>query len=158
MMILAASVSHPQTASYLNLPVADIDGNSRKVAEYLKEGPVYITFWALWCVPCLSELKSLKSVMAEHQGGKFTILAVNQDSPRSLAKVKSYVYSQELPFPVLLDPNTQLFQAFNGRVLPLGVLLDRNGRIVRTRTGYIPGDEKEIEREISALAETEKTN
>ncbi len=156
-LVIAATASQSQTGSYLNLPVSDLDGSNRRLTGYIKDGPVYVTFWALWCVPCLSELKALKSVMAEHEGGKFTILAVNQDSPRSLAKVKSYVYAQKYPFPVLLDPNTQLFQAFSGQVLPLGVFLDRSGRIVKTRTGYIPGDEKEIEKEILSLVGAEKT-
>jgi hypothetical protein len=70
--------------------------------------------------------------------------------------VTAYVSSQGYDFPVILDPNAQILQAFNGRVLPFSVLLGKNGRIIRTRTGYLPGDEKEIEQEILKAASSVK--
>ena len=155
-LLLVSSLVRAQPASYLNSTVIDLNGNSRKLGEFVQDRPVFVTFWALWCVPCLNELKALKGVVAAQKGEQFTILAVNQDSPRSLAKVKSYVSSQEFPFPVVLDPNAQLFQMFNGQVLPLGVILDREGKVVKTRTGYIPGDEQQIEKELTSLLQREE--
>jgi hypothetical protein len=48
----------------------------------------------------------------------------------------------------VLDPNAQLLQVFNGRSLPFSVLLGRNGQVIRSRSGFLPTDEKEIEQEI----------
>jgi len=140
-----------QSSSVTNLVLDELDGTTTKLSDYLRNGPVHITFWALWCVPCKEELRALKSFAKEHADDPFTILAVNQDSPKSLAKVKAYVKSQGYPFPVILDPNTQLFQALNGQNLPFSVLIDKSGKIVATRTGYLPGDEKEIQRDILKL-------
>jgi thiol-disulfide isomerase/thioredoxin len=109
---------------------------------------VYVTFWALWCVPCLQELRALNGVADRNAKEAFTILAVNQDTPKSLAKVKAYVSSQGYVFPVILDPNAQLLQIFNGQALPFSVLLGKNGKVINTRTGYLPGDEKQIEEDI----------
>ncbi len=128
-----------------------IDGREIPLAEYLDKGPVYMTFWATWCQPCVQELRALKSFVNENRGKPFTILAVNQDSPKSLAKVRAFVRAQDYPFPVLLDPNMQLFQSYNGQNLPFSVLLDRTGAIVSMRTGYLAGDEKEIAEEILRL-------
>lgn len=144
-----------QSASILQLNLERIDGSRSKLAEYLQRGPVYLTFWALWCEPCKLELRALKSFIQEHPDKAFTVLAVNQDSPKSLAKVRSYVNSQNYPFPIILDPNMQIFQAFNGQHLPFSILLDGSGRIVSTRTGYLPGDEKEIAEEILKLVPKE---
>jgi thiol-disulfide isomerase/thioredoxin len=132
-----------------------VNGTSKKLSEYLKKGPVYVSFWALWCEPCKLELRALKSFAKEHENDPFTILAVNQDSPKSLAKVKAYVKSQGYPFDVIVDPNTQIFQALNGQNLPFSVLIDRSGKIVTTRTGYLPGDEKEIGEDILKLISKE---
>jgi cytochrome c biogenesis protein CcmG, thiol:disulfide interchange protein DsbE len=129
----------------------DLDGSSARLSEYLRGGAVYMTFWALWCEPCKQELRALKSFAKEHADEPFTILAVNQDSPKSIAKVKAYVRSQNYPFAVVLDPNAQVLQAFNGQNLPFAVLLDKDGNVVSTRTGYLPGDEKEIEKDILKL-------
>ena len=153
-LVLLAAFSVPQlvSAQPANLTLDEMDGTVSKLSDYLRSGPVYVTFWALWCEPCKQELRALKTFAQENPNESFTILAVNQDSPKSLAKVKAYVRSQGYPFPVVLDPNTQVFQAFNGQNLPFSVLLDRNGKVLAVRTGYLPGDEKEIASEILKAA------
>ena len=140
-----------QGNSISNLSLEQLDGSSAKLSKFLEKGPVYITFWALWCEQCKLELRALKGFAKEHENDSLAIIAVNQDSPKSIAKVKAYVKSQGYPFSVALDPNSQLFQAFNGQNLPFSVLLDKSGKVVSTRTGYYPGDEKAIESEILKL-------
>lgn len=125
-----------------------IDGSTKTLAEYLQEGPVYINFWALWCEPCKQELRAMKTIVKELPSNSFTLLAINLDSPKSLAKVKAFVKSQAYPFPIVLDPNEQIFRSFNGQLLPFAILMDRQGNVVSTRTSYLPGDEKEIKEEI----------
>lgn len=139
-----------------SMVIKDVDGDTRTLGQYLGNGPVYVSFWALWCAPCKEELRALKKVVADNPDKKFTVLAINQDTPKSLSKVKAYVKSQNYPFPIILDPNMQVFQSFNGQNLPFSVLLNSNGDVIETRTGYLPGDEKEIAEAILRLAsETE---
>jgi peroxiredoxin len=147
-IVLSPALSPGQSRTVKDLPVEELDGTKSKMADYLGQGPVYITFWALWCEPCKQELRAMKGVVERNKDEAFTLLAVNQDTPKSLAKVKAYVASQGYTFPVILDPNAQLLQAFNGQALPFSVLLGQDGKIIHTRTGYLPGDEKEIERDI----------
>lgn len=153
-LVLAASVPdvHAQARISPDLPLEELDGSASSLGVYLRQGPVYVTFWATWCEPCKQELRVLKAIAAAHADKAFTILAVNQDTPKTMAKVKAYVKSQNYPFPVIRDPNAQVMQAFNGQTLPFSVLLDTKGNVLKTRTGYLPGDEKEIEQDIlSAL-------
>lgn len=152
---LTGAVVLAQGSSTTNLTLEELDGSTSKVSDYLRSGAVYMTFWALWCEPCKQELRALKAFAKEHADDPFTILAVNQDSPKSIAKVKAYVKSQAYPFPVIIDPNTQVFQAFNGQNLPFSVLLDKSGKVVSTRIGYLPGDEREIEKDILKLISKE---
>jgi len=149
--MLMTGLANSQSAVVNELPLDRLDGTTGNLSQYLRTGPVYITFWALWCEPCKQELRALKSFVIENESEPFTILAVNQDSPKSIAKVKAYVKSQSYPFPVILDPNTQIFQRFNGQNLPFSVLIDKNGTVVSTRTGYLSGDEEEIKKEILKL-------
>jgi cytochrome c biogenesis protein CcmG, thiol:disulfide interchange protein DsbE len=156
LLVLVSLVSQPGTGfaqgkSLKNLNLETLEGTSMKLSQFLEKGPVYINFWALWCEPCKLELRSLKSFAKEHEGEPFTILAVNQDSPKSMAKVKAYVRAQGYSFPVIVDPNNQIFQALNGQNLPFSVLIDKSGKVVTTRTGYLAGDEKEIEKDILSL-------
>jgi thiol-disulfide isomerase/thioredoxin len=155
-VIGSAITAFAQNAATATIALDGLDGSTSSLSEYLKKGPVYVTFWALWCVPCLQELRALKGVAERNANEAFTVLAVNQDTPKSLAKVKAYVSSQGYAFPVILDPNAQLLQAFNGQGLPFSVLLGKNGKVIHTRTGYLPGDEKEIEEDILKAARSTK--
>jgi len=145
-----------QRATAQSGPVADmqldgLDGSVTRISDYLKTGPVYVSFWALWCEPCKQELRALRAIAKSHEDMPFTVIAVNQDSPKSVHEVKTYVRSRGITFPVVLDPNKQLFQAFNGQNIPFSVLIDKDGKVVKRRIGYLPGDEKEIEADILKL-------
>jgi thiol-disulfide isomerase/thioredoxin len=125
-----------------------LDGSAETLSSYVQKGPVYVNFWALWCEPCKQELRAMKTLVNELPGDSFTLLAINLDSPKSLAKVRAFVRSQDYPFPIFLDSNEQLFRSFNGQFLPFALLIDRQGNVISTRTSFLPGDEKEIKEEI----------
>jgi cytochrome c biogenesis protein CcmG/thiol:disulfide interchange protein DsbE len=40
----------------------DIHGNTVTLNDLLKKGPVMISFWALWCVPCKEEMKYMNDI------------------------------------------------------------------------------------------------
>lgn len=130
-----------------------IDNKELTFSEILQNGPVLVNFWALWCKPCRSEMKHLDAIFLKYKENGLTILGVNQDSPRSLAKVKAFVSSHKINYPVITDPNQEIFQKFNGQSIPLNVLFDKNGNVVFTHIGYLPGDEVALEKEIKTVLE-----
>jgi len=156
LLLLPSLLAWGQSRTIKDMSLDELDGSVSKMSDYLRQGPVYVAFWALWCEPCKQELRALKGIVERNKDEAFTVLAVNQDTPKSVAKVKAYVSSQGYTFPVALDPNAQILQALNGQVLPFSVLLGKDGRIIHTRTGYLAGDEKEIERDILKAISKEK--
>jgi len=139
--------------SGIDFSAQTLDNNEIKFSEINKESPTLVSFWALWCKPCRAEIKFLESYYNKYKSKGFTIIGINQDSPRSLAKVKAFVNSHNLTFPVVLDPNQEIFQKFNGQSIPLSLLFNKNGEIVYSHIGYLPGDEIELENEILKLVE-----
>jgi len=128
-----------------------ISGEKISLYELLKSGPVYINFWAMWCVPCRAELKALQQIYDEFKFRGVNVISINIDSPRSTSKVKSFIAGQKYTFPVLLDPNQEVFKKLNGYNLPYSLLIDRDGKLVKVRNSYLPGDEKEIKKDIESL-------
>ena len=57
-----------------------------------------------------------------------------------MAKVKSLVKGKKWPFEVLLDPNKELYKAFNISAIP-HVLVINYKKVVWTHSGYMPGNE-----------------
>jgi peroxiredoxin len=134
----------------------DLNGNTVTLTGLLEKGPVMISFWALWCVPCKEEMKIMSDVYNKYVDSGFIYVAMNQDSPKSSAKVKSYIESKEYKFIVLLDTDGHVFENFGGQNLPFSVLINKKGEIVKTYTGYVPGDESKIENDIVNLIQESK--
>lgn len=138
----------------------DIEGKTVKLADYLGKSPIMIDFWATWCNPCKVELPHLDDIYKKYKDQGLVFLAISEDSPRSASKVKPYVRSRNYTATVLLDPDGQVLRKFFGEdTLPYTVLIDREGKIVRTFTGYVPGQEKEIEKLVEEMVgKTEPKN
>jgi peroxiredoxin len=139
----------------INFTLETLDGTRVSLQQYLEAGPVYISFWAMWCQPCLQKMRMLQPAHEKFEQLGATILLINIDDPNSIARVRAYVNSQRIPFPVLLDLNHRVFEMFNGTSIPYSVLVDPTGRIVQTQTGYMPGDENKIEEAIYRLVSTQ---
>lgn len=133
-----------------------LSGTEINFSEVYKNGPTLINFWALWCKPCRIEMKALKSLYERYADEGFNIIGINQDSPRSVAKVESFISSQNIKYTIVLDPNKELFNLFNGQVVPLTLLYDRKGNVVYQNQGYLPGDEFSLEEEIKKLIGTDE--
>lgn len=130
-----------------------LNGEEVEFTELYKNGPVLVNFWALWCKPCRTEMKYLKNIYEKYSEQGFKILGINQDSPKSLSKVNSFVESYDIKYPIGLDPNKKYFEMFNGQVLPFSLLYNKKGEVVYLHTGYLPGDEIKLEKEIKKVLE-----
>lgn len=139
-----------------NFSAETMNGDLVSLSDYLAAGPVYITFWTTWCEPCKTELKMLKGLADEFSPRGLTILAINKDDPKTAAKVKAYVRSQKFTFLVLVDPDERIFKQLNGSQVPYSLLIDKNGTIVRRRTGFLAGDEKVIAEDFESLLSGKK--
>ena len=139
-----------------NLKLKMLDGSKTTIHELVKDGPIMIDFWATWCVPCKKVMKFLDQYHQEYADEGFKVLMINQDTPRSIGKVKSYIRSQNHKFLVSLDPNKALAKKLNGLVMPTLILVDKGGAIKWRHQGYVPGEEVEIQKQIEDLIKENK--
>lgn len=131
----------------------DLEGNSVKLSELTKTGPVFVQFWATWCVPCKEEMKVLNELWNKYKDSGFVFVAISIDDQKSLSKVKPYIESKSYKFPVLYDTDKNVFSSFGGQDPPFSVFVDRNGSIFKTYSGYMQGDDAKLDKEIKeALA------
>ena len=136
-----------------DLKIKLLNGNTTTIHEMVEEGPLMIDFWATWCVPCKRVMKYLDQYHQDYEEQGFKVLMINQDTPRSLGKVKSYVVSQDYQFYVGLDPNKTIAKKLNGMVMPTLILVDKGGEVKWRHQGYIAGEEVEINNQIKLLLE-----
>lgn len=132
-----------------------MDGGRHKLEDFLGQGPVLLNFWASWCKPCKQEAPHLVKLYEKYKESGFHVVAISVDNVTSVSKVKPAARKLGLTYPVLLDPQNQYSKRLSVAALPTSVLLDSAGQIVRTFTGFRPGDEHEMAAEIQKLLAAE---
>lgn len=105
-----------------------LDGNSVTLSD-LRGQPVIINMWASWCGPCKYEMPAIQHVYEEFRDLGLVVLAVNITKKDNLASVKSFVDEYELTFPVLLDTEGHVEDAYQLRGLPSSFFIARDGTV-----------------------------
>ena len=125
----------------------DINGNTVSMSKSLGQGPIYISFWATYCKPCLEELKIIEKYYEKYKDQGFRVFAIDMEGPKTQSKVKSLITSMGFKFDILLDNNGDVFRRkFKGSSTPYSFLVSPEGKIVFSSVGFKPGDEVKIEK------------
>lgn len=136
-----------------DLKLNSINNEEIQLKKMYTNGPLLVNFWATWCQPCKAEIPHLTRLLEKYSEKGLSIVGINQDSQKSVAKVKSFISAHKIEYPIVLDTNNEIFSRINGQVLPYSLLINKQGEITFKHTGYNAGDEKKIEEEILKLLE-----
>jgi cytochrome c biogenesis protein CcmG/thiol:disulfide interchange protein DsbE len=139
-----------------SIPSVDIktlNGQTVNIKDYTHKGEkiTILSFWATWCKPCIQELDAIKDLYADWQAEyNVQLVAVTIDDQRTLAKVPPLVQTKAWEYIILADPNRALMAALNFQTPPQTFLLNQKGDVIYEHTGYVPGNEYELEEKIKA--------
>ncbi|EGV09580.1 redoxin [Streptococcus constellatus subsp. pharyngis SK1060 = CCUG 46377] len=103
-------------------------------------------FWASWCSICLSTLKHTDE-LAKENGKDYVILSVvspGHKGEKSEADFKKWYSKLDYKnLPVLIDSSGKLLEQYGVRSYPTAAFIDSNGKLVKTRPGFIKKSEIE---------------
>lgn len=158
LFLLFAFTVNATAQEALQLPdvsLKTLEGETVNIADYAKDGKTTVfSFWATWCIPCKEELNNINEYYADWQEDyDMELVAVSIDDQRSTGRVQSYVNGTGWEYTVLLDVNEDLKRALNFQTVPFTMVVDKEGKIVYQHTGYVEGDEYELEDFLAELAE-----
>ena len=137
-----------------DLVFKDLDGKDLKLAD-LKGKVVLLDFWATWCEPCKIETPWLIDMQKKYGPKGFTVVGVAMDEGGQKI-VQPYTQStvfdmedgskQAINYPVVLGSDA-LSDKFGVNGFPTGVLISRDGKLVKITSGLVSRDElvKDIE-------------
>lgn len=145
-LVVALAMALPSMAELPSVALKDINGNSVNTAELHNDGkPFVISFFALWCKPCMRELKAIHEVYPDWQDETgVKVIAVSIDEAQNEQKVKPLVDGRGWEYDVLLDPNGEFKRQMGVTDIPHVFIVDGNGNIVWNHKGYVDGGEEEI--------------
>jgi cytochrome c biogenesis protein CcmG, thiol:disulfide interchange protein DsbE len=147
-VLLLFLVKFSYSQSY-DFDLQDLEGNSVKLSTMLAKGPVLLQFWATWCVPCKEEMKGLNDLWIKHKDSGFGFIAISIDDQKTLTKVKPFIESKGYKFTVVYDTDKNVFKTFGGQDPPFSVLLSRTGDVIKTYSGFLPGDDQKLDDDIT---------
>jgi len=155
-MSLLAAALHAQKP-LPSIDLKSLDGQAVNLQAYAGNGNITVlTFWATWCAPCKKELDAYAHLYDDWQANyNLEVLAITIDNQRALPRVAPLVASREWPFEVLSDAEQRLQRALGFQTIPQTYVVDQNGRIAYEHSGFVPGDEYELEEKLKELAARE---
>jgi thiol-disulfide isomerase/thioredoxin len=105
-----------------------IDGKQFDLSDYYGQKPVYLKFWATWCIPCRQQMPGFEADY-EKYGDRILTVAVNTGFNDDLRAVSDYRRMHGLKMPIVIDDGS-LGAALNLRVTPQHVVIGRDGHIL----------------------------
>lgn len=151
--IIASFASFNASAQLPSVQLKDLNGKAVDAATLSNDGkPFVISFFATWCKPCLRELKAISEVYADWQDETgMKLIAVSIDEAQNANKVKPLVDAEGWEYEVLLDSNSDFRRAMGVQSVPHVLVVDGNGQIVESHSGYTDGSEQELIEKIRSL-------
>ena len=143
----AVEIGSPAPA--FSLP--SLDSDARISLDQFKGKVVFVDFWASWCEPCRRSLPQYEKLHIELAHEDFVILAVNLDE--QTADANAFLKEHPVSYTILRDPSGDVPKAFGLVGMPTSYLIDRNGVVSATHTGFKPSDIATLHSEIHALLE-----
>jgi peroxiredoxin len=114
-----------------SLPVLG-DGASLSLGS-LRGKVVLLNFWATWCKPCEDEMPAMENLYRAIGDRDFELIAVSVDDDRRV--VEEFTTRMGLTFPILLDPQKRVADAYQSYRFPESYLIDRGGVLVARYIG-----------------------
>jgi len=113
---------------------------------------VVVNLWAMWCVPCRTEMPTLARLAQAYPDGDLIVVPINVDvEPDKIADARSFIDVHE-PLPLYSDPKFELPFKFPGKgKMPQTILLDRQGRVRATFAGEADWASPEVKALVDAL-------
>jgi len=121
-------------------PLYGFSGDYRKLSE-LRGKPLIINVWASWCGPCRAEMASLERLSRRYGGKQFNIIGVSTDDHADAAA--AFLKQAKVTFDNYHDRNLLLEAMLGADTIPLTVLVDAQGRVVRKVRGSKEWDSPE---------------
>lgn len=101
-----------------------------------------LNFWATWCVSCLSELPDFEALAAKYPDD---VSVIGIHAQLTTEDVQAFLDKAEYSIPMAYDADGAAIAAVGGSaILPVTVVLDREGRIICSTVGAMDFAELEL--------------
>lgn len=145
------SIALKETTGF-SLDLEKVGGGTFSFEDIRGKKHLLAAFWATWCEPCKTELKKMAEIYSEFSE-HIEFIAVSTDTEELIDKVNEFSIENAIPFPVLVDPSGNTVSSIipGGDTVPYSIIVRKDGTVISKHSGYKPGDEISLKKELEEL-------
>ena len=117
----------------------DLNGRAVRLRAY-RGKVVLVNFWATWCPPCRAEMPELIRMQREYASHGLQIIGITYP-PETKTRVQRFARSLKVNYPIILGTRQIRARFSSEEVLPLTVVIDRNGKVNDIISGILLPEE-----------------
>ncbi|MGB3329639.1 MAG: cytochrome c biogenesis protein CcdA, partial [Thermomicrobiales bacterium] len=130
-----------------------LDGSGAFSLESLRGDVVLLNVWATWCEPCKREIPALAGIASDYEAADLHLIGVSIDRTQSDEQIATVGRDLGATYPLARDAQNEFASVFHTTGVPVTVLIDRSGQVVRQWPGDIENHLPELRAAIdTALA------
>jgi thiol-disulfide isomerase/thioredoxin len=141
------------------IDLTSLDSEPRPLSpDELRGKVLLVNFWATWCGPCVEEFPTLLRIVDGYRNrDDFRFLSVSTGHPdwKTLrTETEAFLQARGYRLPVYADVQGMTrtgLQGVDPGVVPVTVLVDREGKVAQVCVGYDPPTLDEMQLHIAAL-------
>ena len=114
----------------------------------LRGKPLIINVWASWCGPCQAEMGSLDRLSRRYGGKQFNLIGISTDDDTNAAFY--FLMRLGVTFDNYADKNLMMENMLGANTIPLTLLIDANGKVLKKVRGFKEWDSPETVKMIAA--------
>lgn len=132
----ATNDSVGRVAPDFNLP--SLDGGTVSLSQF-RGRPVFVYFWASWCVPCREEAPGIEATWRDYRGRGVAFLGVNMQDSDDAAR--AFVREFNTTFPTLRDRDGSVYIDYGVYGVPEAFFVDARGTIAQRWIGPLTAED-----------------
>jgi len=134
-----------------NFRLKNLDHRTVSFNQIKGENLTVIDFWATWCKPCVKSIPEFVKMDKEFEDSDVQFIGISIDGPRNKAKVKPFIKSLGVDYPILRDSDSSVMARLRVTAVPTLLIVNADNEIVYFHEGYKTGEEVEIKNKIKEL-------
>jgi thiol-disulfide isomerase/thioredoxin len=146
-----AMIENPRRAREPFAPDFAITTHRAEYLEFkdLRGKVVLLDFWGTWCAPCRAATPDLVQIHRRYASrDPFEIVGISSDPRADEGKWRAYIDEHEMGWPNYLDLDRKLHRLFEVGPIPTYIVVDAEGVMRFTTTGWGPNAGSRLEGEI----------